>query len=748
MTHPERLLRRASRLGSGAARVLTLATALAVASDGWSQVTASWSALGPAGGTVSALLVSPTSSQLVFAGTPQNGIFVSADGGTTWNAANGGLTTSSTNGRRTLLTIRSLASDGRYVFAATDAGLFYAPAAAAPTWTALVATTSATPITRLAFEPMTSRLFASSDQADASTPAGVYIASVPQTIPPAPVWSFAPLPGGAGVAVGAMAIAPSPALLAPATLMASVDGALFIASILPAIDTLSWVSGDSTGALAAGTIDALAFSAEFGQAFACSGSSLLRSGNPFDAVSIWLPASVASTQAFACKAFATVPIASGGAPQALLGTDRGAFVSLDGVSFLATGSLGPAGSANAFAIGTTPGSPASNLLVGGGSGVAAAPVATLAGGAVWSQSNGPASTAAGGSNLRLNTADVTDTAVIGSALYAAVLSEDSSEVWTSVDRGANWTATRIGGVLGDGEQVTGLLADPGNATLFAATTQGLLALGVDSGWVSVGATTIPGRASALAFGSSALFVGTDNGVFAVPRGIAPGATTPIAAGLAGQSVRSLLVAGTTIYAGTIDAADENFVLSTSETAAATGTAIWNAFGLGSAGTDRISSLLLVGDKLLAATQGNLVLYASSTSGWAPANTSTDPTQQISDVFGIVNHVYSDGISVYASTGSNGVFVSAAGVTFSWSGLNGAGATALPSTEVHTLRADNGTLYAATRAGVASMAVSAGGEMPPASGPLESTPDAGGGAFGAFFAMLLLGAVLTLRRYRV
>jgi len=40
--------------------------------------------------------------------------------------------------------------------------------------------------------------------------------------------------------------------------------------------------------------------------------------------------------------------------------------------------------------------------------------------------------------------------------------------------------------------------------------------------------------------------------------------------------------------------------------------------------------------------------------------------------------FADGTSVYAATGSNGMFVSPVGTTFTWSALNGSGGTALPS----------------------------------------------------------------------
>ncbi|WP_372528981.1 hypothetical protein, partial [Piscinibacter sp.] len=83
------------------------------------QVSAAWNSIGPAGGTVSALLSSPASPSTLYAGTPENGVFISTDAGQTWSVANTGLTASTAMGRQTLYTVYALASDGLYVYAAT-----------------------------------------------------------------------------------------------------------------------------------------------------------------------------------------------------------------------------------------------------------------------------------------------------------------------------------------------------------------------------------------------------------------------------------------------------------------------------------------------------------------------------------------------------------------------------------------------------------------------------------------------------
>jgi hypothetical protein len=155
-------------------------------------------------------------------------------------------------------------------------------------------------------------------------------------------------------------------------------------------------------------------------------------------------------------------------------------------------------------------------------------------------------------------------------------------------------------------------------------------------------------------------------------------------------------------------------------------------------------MLLMGTNLLAATAGNLVLYASTGSGWSSANTSSMASQQIADGFGVVSSLYSDGVSVYAATSTQGVFASPVGTAFFWTPFNGSGATALVSMEVHTLRAGgDGNVYAATRAGVASfVAASATTPTPPASSPTPSG-NSGGGAVDGWLGGLLLIALALL-----
>ena len=730
----------------------TLVSWLGAVDTAHAQSSAQWNTVGPAGGSVTTLLAAPANPSTLYAGTPDNGVFVSTDAGATWSAASTGLATSQA-GRQTVVTVYALVTDGQFLFAATGAGLYAALASNAPSWVALAATASTTPITTLAFEPSTRRLFAATTQADPAAVPGVYSATIDATGALASVWTFNALPASPGDAVGGLAIVPSQGGNGTTGLLVGAGTGLFAASVDTNSTTLHWVNADPSATLAGGAVGALLYSVDFLQAYACSGGAMFYSGNPLDAQPIWsaLTVPAGGANAPSCIAFASVPLAAGGAPNLLLGTDQGAFVSGDGVGFAATGSLGPGSSANAFAVAVPPGSMAPSLFAGSGYGVVKTALAGLAGGAAWTASNGPASVGTGGSNLRLNNANIVDSAIVGNTLFAAAVSNAYVEVFASADGGVNWTRTNVASALAPGEEIIALAADGTRGVLYAASTQGLLAYTVaGASWASVGAATLNARVGALALGSTSLFAGTDNGLYAVPLSAAPAGALPAAAGLAGWSVRSLLVAGGNVYAGAIDALDDNYVYAAAETAASSGSAVWAPFGGGSTGSQRITSLLLVGANLLASTNGNLVLYASAGSAWSSANTSTDPAQQIADPFGAVTSLYSDGTLIYAATGSSGVFVSPLGPPFVWSAANGSGSTALPSLEVHTLKASGGLVYAATRGGVATLAGLGVGPTPPPVTPptTPTTPaDTGGGSSDLWFALLMAGALVALRGRR-
>ncbi len=723
--------------------LLAMACTLALA-----QTAPAWNTLGPPGGSISALLTHPGVASTLFAATPENGVFESTDAGQTWSASNNGLVGSTAIGRQTLLNVYSLASDGNLLFAATGSGLFFRALAAGSPWTALGGTASSTPIALLAFDPATKRLFAASNSTDGLSAPGVYVTALDSSAgPPAPAWTFyaLPLPASA-LPISAMALVPS-----PAGLLVGAGNAAFSAPILPGSATLTWSSADPSGTLATDVVSALAFSSDFALAYACSGGAVYTSGNPMDTNALWSIASVPPNTgvAFNCAGITPIPFLQGGVPQVALATDQGAFVSLDGTSFLGTNSLGSTSAANSFAIGTAPGAMGATVFAGTGFGVQTESAPLFVGGANWVASNGPASVSAGGANARLNNTNVVDSAVLGATLYAAATAPQYAEVFASADGGANWSATHVATALQPFEDLLSLAPDVVHGMLFAGSTQGLLVYATSNGaWSTVSAFSA-GSVRSLAVGSSSAFAGTDNGMFAVPLSATPATAMPVAAGLSGKAVTALLVTGGNVYAGVIDALGNSLVYTASEASVAAGTANWQAFGTGDLGLRRITGLLLVGNQLLASTAGNLVLVATSGSAWTSANTGS--TQLIADHFGVVNGLYSDGTSIYAATANNGMFVSPIASPFAWTAFSGSGATMLPSVELHTLRASGTTLYASTRAGIASYAGLATPVVPPPSNPPPASGGGGGGGGGGVvgwqFAALLVAAIVALRRCR-
>lgn len=734
-------------------RVLAIVAAAAFAATASrAQVAASWNAVGPPGGTVTAVRANPVVAGAVYAGTAENGIFYSTDAGRTWAAANGGLAPSTDTGRQQLYAVSALVSDGQYLYAATGSGLYYTAAAGAPQWLPLAGPTNGPRLRMLAYDATTRRLFAASDATDGVTAPRVYTKTLaPPAAPTVPAWTSSALPDTTiGAVINGMAVVSQPGSGASGGLLVAVGNSVQAATILTAAPDLVWSNADPGGVLAADSVNAVAWSADFSQAYACSGSTIFSSSNPLDVQPLWLSLTVAGagSDPFTCTGFVSIPFSAAGTPpQLLLGTDRGAFVSSNGTSFDAMGRMATSPAANDFAVVATAGA-ATELLVAGGFGVGATPLSGLAPAAAWTARSGPASVAAGGANARLNNTSTSDTAVLGSTLFAAVSTNHYRDVLASADGGATWTSTGIASVLTPLDTPTQLLADPGNGVLYVASSQGLLAYTPSgSRWTTVGAASIA-SVSALALGSSHVFVGTDAGLFAVARGTAPGSAVPVAAGLAALSVKALLVAGGNVYVGTLDQNSGDHTVSTaSEPSAAAGTAVWSAFGTSPVGS-RVTSLLLIDGTLLAGTNGGLLRYATVGSPWVSANVSTDPAAQISDAFNVVNSLYTDGVTLFAATGSNGVFVASYGTSFLWAPFSGSGDTALPSLEVHSLRGSGTTLYASTRAGVATLAGLSGTPTPPPGpAPEPGGSSSGGGAFSPVFAALLLLAVGLLRRRR-
>ena len=699
------------------------------------------------------ILRSPLSGSLLYAGTAQNGVFMSADAGQTWVVANSRLPATSGSAARS---VRALVSDGQYVYAATDAGIYCATAGAMatdlPNWIRLSDPSAVTPISLLAIDASSASLFAATSTAAGAEAAVVYVTSTSGlcAAPAAAHWTASRLPAETvDTAIGALAVVPAIGARS-AGLLVGAANRIYAAAIAPGMGVLNWTDADPFGTLfALGAIESLHYSADFSQTYACSAGQLFLTSDPLTAqLNPWLPAAVSPkpATAFTCTAINSGGLAAGGPAVLALATSAGVYTSLDGTSFTAMSLLGVSPVANAVAIA---GSPVPALYVAGGFGVASQSIAALAPTSVWTSNNGPTTVSAGGGNGRLNNANVTDSVVVGATLFAAVASAQYSDVLSSPDSGAHWASTGLSAVVGDMTGIPALAADPSNRIVYAGTTNGLYARSASAGtWAQVASATI-GSVRSLARGTGALYVGTDAGVFVLPLGAAPSTAVAVAAGLSGLRVSALRVAGRMVYAGTFDF---NAGLASVSVAAdvATGVPAWSDFATGAVGPHRICSLEPVGASLLAATRGGLVSVAMPGGSW------TSASNGISDPNGVVTSLFSDGTTVFAATGSNGVYALPVGATFTWTPFSGSGSVALPSMEVHQLRAEGTVLYVSTAAGLAAFdGITASVEPAPPTPPTPPAPTpalssgSGGGAMDwpSLLALALLAGLTAASRVR-
>jgi hypothetical protein len=234
-----------------------------------------------------------------------------------------------------------------------------------------------------------------------------------------------------------------------------------------------------------------------------------------------------------------------------------------------------------------------------------------------------------------------------------------------------------------------------------------------------------------------LYVGTDDGVFSLSLGPAPANAVAASAGLTNSRVTALHAAGGMLYAGTYDVGASTAAVSVAMSVAS-GNPVWSDYATGIVGTRRIYSVALAGTSLLAATRGGLVSIAAPGAPW------TDASSGLSDPNGVVTSLISDGTTVYAATGSNGVFsASLVGPSLSWTPFSGTADHTLPGLEVHQLRSSGTLLYAATSGGLAAfdgIVPITTPPVPPTATPVASQDSGGGGAVDLWS---LLGLALML-----
>jgi hypothetical protein len=718
--------------------------ALALVALPWSpamaQFDGNWRSVGPPGGTVLALVKSPRASALLYAGTQQNGVFVSADSGQTWAAANTGLPVTPGTASRA---VRALVADTQYLYAATDTGLFYAAAGAVagdvPNWNALPAPGPAMPMSPIALllvDVPSGSLFAAATAVTPGAAPVVYRMPLPALgTQPSAAWTASPLPAEVnGAGIGSMAVVPGDGLLVSA--LDRVYSAPIPGGALP----LSWVDADpSHNLLGQGVVEVLHYSADFQQTYACSGSQMFVRAPLLNA---WGATMLVNSGpvAIMCSAMASGGLAAGASPLVALATNVGIYFSLDGTTFSAAKSLAVSPSANAVMIA---GDMVPALFVGAGFGVASQALGSVTPNSNWTAGNGPAVLPASGANGRLNNANVTDLSVMGTTVYAAVASEQYADVLVSTDAGATWSSTGLSQVVGGTVDISALAADSTNRVAYAGTSAGLFALAAGV-WTPVlaAASTNLGTVRALARDASRLYIGTDAGAYALALGASPATTVAARAGLDTLRVSALLATGGKVYAGTQDINVGTASVSTAPSVTS-GSPAWTDFATGPVGMHRINSLALAGTTLLAGTRGELVSAATSGGTWGDAsNGLRDPT----DPNRVVTALYSDGTTVFAATGSNGIYSTAVGVGVDagslWAPFNGGGDQALPALGVNQLRSEGTLLYAATAGGMATFDGVVPVVMPP---PAPGTPppaaDQGGGGGGAFDFWSLLGLAL-------
>ena len=542
--------------------------------------------------------------------------------------------------------------------------------------------------------------------------------------------------------IGAMAVMPSDGA-APASLLVSATHHVYSAPIARARHALSWVDADPFSQLRGqGVVEALHYSADFLQAYACSGNQMFVASSPRDpANNTWQATMLANAApvAIMCSAMTSGGLAAGASPLVALATNVGIYFSLDGTSFNAAKSLDVSPNANAVMIA---GDMAPVLFVGGGFGVASQALPSIASNSNWTASNGPTVLPASGANGRLNNANVTDITVMGTTIYAAVASEQYADVLVSTDAGATWSATGLTQVAGGLVDIAALASDSTNRVAYAGTGGGLYALaaGVWTPVLAAGNTSL-GIVQSLARDGSRLYVGTDAGAYSLALGASPATAVAARAGLDMLRVSALLATGGKVYAGTQDI-NTGYGLSLGGAIRYSGIPSWTDFASGSVGTHRVNSLALAGTTLLAGMRGELVSAATPGGSWSDSSLGIrDPT----DPSRVVTSLYSDGTTVFAATGTNGIFsapVASVGSGFMWMPFNGGGDQALPALGVNQLRADGTLLYAATAGGLATFDGVVPVVMPPpAPGTMPPAVDQGGGGGGALDFWSLLGLAL-------
>ena len=687
------------------------------AGSSWAQTVPSWRTLGPAGGSVTAVLADPAAPQnVLYAGSDVNGVFVSKDGGASWSAAN--------NGMRSGRHVHAMASLGSFVYAATDDGVYFSPAGGSVVWTRLQSPQAAEPAPACAISMLLgvkSNLYMAADCEPT-------IYATQEAGRSQPTWaktSLPPGPSGSARNVSALGLLGDSLAVGSVSTIFRQDANQNWINSEAAIDVdgfpvLSGLLGEQVAAIV---------SSSSKWAFSCTLAGLvfqadLSSGGLLN----WTRLQFAGDDPRSCNGLAVARV--GAATQSVLAmaSSDGAFATsvFDDSTVAAPGLVpGPVFAMGGHVRAALQVDPAarSSLLWATEFGLYASSAADLTQSTLLALSkaaplNGPARVDA--PSQRLNNVQVQDVAQLGSTLFAVAQTDIASyvDVMVSADLGVNWTRTQLAGPLSPVTAIHALATDSAHNVLYAATDQGVYYL-----WQGTGAWTLLGNSydvRALAVGAQALYAGRrfDDGGSVEVRPLVGGTPFDViqSAPRANFNVQGLVVSGASVYvAGWLDVglSYDNAVYVASDfvpTKPALAPA-WRMVGTESFASDsRVNSLAVAPGVVFIG--GNGFLMQNENGAWGSVSGfSSLPFQLVS-----VKALAVDAVNLYAGTAEGLWAIGLADRTLKGLvDMSGLGASALPSLVVNSVRLLGGSLYVATNAGLATPVVAAPVSQPAAGG---------------------------------